>query len=124
MAKRKVHWHPPSAAVPRARCGAWMGTALVSRDDKKVTCRRCRNFMVQAELALEPMRGRPMEVTYKDGTTERGQLIDAARAGLELCRLGDGKRVLAEWPRVERADFLDNEPAEGEPLGPRKGQTS
>ena len=106
---RRIHWHPPAYAQPRPRCGAWHGTAAVTRDADKVTCQRCRRFMVQQALALEPMRGRPIRVTYKDGETEQGPLIDAVTAGLELCRITDGKRILASWPTIKTARFVDEE---------------
>ncbi|MCG8422826.1 MAG: hypothetical protein MJE77_33350 [Proteobacteria bacterium] len=69
--------------------------------------------MIQLELKLEPIRGRPMEVTAHDGVVERGMLIDAVRQGLELCRHQDGKRIVVEWEQVERAEFLD-EPKAGQ----------
>jgi len=38
------HWHPRAYCIPRARCGAWVGTAHLTRTLALVTCARCRQL--------------------------------------------------------------------------------
>lgn len=120
MARLKRHWQPPGAAGPRARCGAWIGTALVTRDPRAVTCGRCRRLMPPPDaepeppLEIRPIRGRPVQVEYSDGGVEVGMLVNAVDAGLALCRRSDGKRVVADWTRIETARFLDEPEREAE----------
>ena len=87
MSKHKAHSRLPSATQQQSR---------------------------SAVLEIEPIRGRPMAITYKDGKTEHGQLMNAVKAGLELCRLRDARLVLAEWSQVKTARFVDQEPGDVE----------
>ncbi len=64
------------------------------------------------DLTIKPVRGRPMAITYNNGNTERGQLVEAVETGLELCRHRDAKMVRAQWSEVEKLRYLD-EDAEG-----------
>ena len=107
MAPRRIHWHPPGYVQPRARCGAWRGTAAVSRNKDRVTCRRCRCFIAQATIGLIPIRGRPIRVAYRNGKTAEGQLIDALVKGLTICSRSNGKLITAPWSDIASFEYLD-----------------
>lgn len=103
----KTHWHPDSATVPKTHCGVAVETARLTRDRDRVTCKRCRRFMVMAEIGITPVLGRPVEVRCDDGTRLRGQLFKAGRFGIELLRHQDGQQVVVRWGQLEGFEYLE-----------------
>lgn len=107
MSKTRVHWRAKGYSTPRARCGAWYGTAQVTRDRREVTCRKCLSFLVQADLSVEAVRGRSLVITTRDEEPERGTLIEASAAGLKVCRSPGQEPKLIRWTRIKSFDFVD-----------------
>ena len=109
MSTRRIHWRPSGYSAPRARCGAWYGTAQVTRDEQKVTCGKCRNFLIQAQLSLEAVRGRLLVIELRDDDAARGTLIAASAAGLQVCRGPGREPQLIRWTRITSFDFVDHD---------------
>ncbi len=105
MSKTCVHWHPPGFALPAARCGV-RGNAPLTSDTGRVTCRRCLRYINQSALQIEAVRGRQLELCFLDGATDRGQLLDASAAGLDIISR-TGPRYLAPWREVLSLKFLE-----------------
>lgn len=119
---RKIHWRASGYSVPRARCGAWIGNATLTRDERKVTCRKCRNFLMQARLSLEAVRGRLIAIEDRDGETQCGTLMEAVSAGLQLGRDDGGKPRLIRWSRIKRFAYLDRDADSAESPKDEAGQ--
>ena len=103
---RAVHLRAASSTRLRAACGAWVGTALLTRDKDDVTCRRCRGLIHRADLGVEPMRGRMMDVTLYDAEPLRAELVDAVAQGLLLRPPAGETPVLRKWSQIDKAEFV------------------